>query len=496
MKLIVPLFCALLFTVTTLAQENLFLERSFWKSNPTITEVEQAIEKGNSISQLNRNMFDAVCYALLEEVDNNTIKHLLNKEGNGVHKITHDGRTYMFWAAYKNNLEIMQWLVDHGAKADVVDSHGYTVINFAANSGQTNPKLYDFLITHGADITATNFSGANAMLLMAADAKELADLDYFVDKGIDLKSVDKYGNGVFNYAAKGGNINVLQGLIDKGIPYNLTNEFNENALFMAAKGTRRTQNKKEAFTYLKNLGLSLTQVNTKGQNLLHSIAAKHQDPAIFSYFSDNGVGTNLVDVDGNLPLHYAARNKNLAVIDYLISKTENIDTQNKKGQTPLAIAVQYNSLDAVQSLLNAGADYTTVDKTGNTLAYYLLESYKSSNNASFEAKFEHLRKAGLDFSALQHTGNNLLHLAAKKNNLPLLQRLASLNLNVNHKNDEGLTPLHLAAMSTNNTKILKYLISKGADVSLKTDFEESVYDLADENELLQQQNETLEFLKL
>ena len=51
-------------------------------------------------------------------------------------------------------------------------------------------------------------------------------------------------------------------------------------------------------------------------------------------------------------------------------------------------------------------------------------------------------------------------------------------------------------MSTNNTKILKYLINKGADVSLKTDFEESVYDLADENELLQQQNETLEFLKL
>jgi len=42
---------------------------------------------------------------------------------------------------------------------------------------------------------------------------------------------------------------------------------------------------------------------------------------------------------------------------------------------------------------------------------------------------------------------------------------------------------------------MKYLISKGADVKIKTSFEESVYDLADENELLQKQNTQLNFLK-
>ena len=50
-------------------------------------------------------------------------------------------------------------------------------------------------------------------------------------------------------------------------------------------------------------------------------------------------------------------------------------------------------------------------------------------------------------------------------------------------------------MSTADTNILKYLITKGADVMVKTDFEETVYDLAKENELLQKEGNNLDFLK-
>ena len=99
-------------------------------------------------------------------------------------------------------------------------------------------------------------------------------------------------------------------------------------------------------------------------------------------------------------------------------------------------------------------------------------------------------------NTLQAAGNSLLHLAAKENNLALLKRLKDFGIDLNQKNEEGNTPLHLAAMSTSNTAILKYLIAEGADPSLKTDFEESVYDLAKENELLQNIEDQLEFLKL
>ena len=58
-----------------------------------------------------------------------------------------------------------------------------------------------------------------------------------------------------------------------------------------------------------------------------------------------------------------------------------------------------------------------------------------------------------------------------------------------------MTALHLAAMQSKDQNILKHLISKGADKSITTAFEETVFDLATENELLQKNNIDISFLK-
>ena len=59
--------------------------------------------------------------------------------------------------------------------------------------------------------------------------------------------------------------------------------------------------------------------------------------------------------------------------------------------------------------------------------------------------------------------------------------------------NDGLTPLHLAAMKAKDVKLLQLLISKGADKKILTDFNESAFDLAKENELLSKSDIT--FLK-
>ena len=69
------------------------------------------------------------------------------------------------------------------------------------------------------------------------------------------------------------------------------------------------------------------------------------------------------------------------------------------------------------------------------------------------------------------------------------------DIDINAKNNEGLTTLHKAAMKASDAEVLKYLISIGADKSITTDFEETVYDLASENELLSQKNIVIDFLK-
>jgi len=207
------------------AQQNALLEQSFWKNSPDVNAVKAEIEKGSNPSQFNGNLFDPVVMAINAGAPNPTIEYLLSQPGNGVDKLTHDGRIYLHWAAMRGNTEVMEYLVAKGAKGNFVDGHGATPINFAAGGGQQNTKVYDICLAHGADLKKDlNQDGANALLIAVANDKDLVLTNYFISKGLDLKSTDAAGNNAFSYAARAGKIEVLKTLLEKGVPAN-SNEY-------------------------------------------------------------------------------------------------------------------------------------------------------------------------------------------------------------------------------------------------------------------------------
>ena len=106
-----------------------------------------------------------------------------------------------------------------------------------------------------------------------------------------------------------------------------------------------------------------------------------------------------------------------------------------------------------------------------------------------------LETAGVNFNLPQAEGNTLYHIAIVKENLSLLKSLEHFNININAKNKDGFTVLHKAAMLATNDEILKYLISQKADKNIATEMNESVYDLAVENETLKKNKISIEFLK-
>ncbi|HQF11766.1 MAG TPA: ankyrin repeat domain-containing protein, partial [Paludibacteraceae bacterium] len=113
----------------------------------------------------------------------------------------------------------------------------------------------------------------------------------------------------------------------------------------------------------------------------------------------------------------------------------------------------------------------------------------------FAAKAKLLQDKGLNLAAPQKDGSTLYHFAVVKNDLNLLKKLADLNIDINAKNKDDLTALHKAAMIAKDDAILKYLLSIGAKKEIKTDFDESAYALAKENETLTKKKTDLEFLK-
>ncbi len=486
----------LLFCVSKmLCQDNVFLNRSYWKANPDIATIKSDIAVGNDIGAFTSAMFDPVCYALLEKTDNNTIKFLLTQGNNTVDKRTHDGRTYLFWAAYRGNLEMMRHLVDKGAKATEMDSHGYSVLNFAAVTGQTDHRLYDFLLGHGADIKNTNTDGANALLLVAPFLKNLDLVTYFSDKGLNIKARDNNGSGLFHYAAKGGDVPFLKTLIKKGIPFDYENVNGDNAMLMASKGTRNTQVTLDTFIYLERLGIKANSSNFQGQNVLHSLAYRCTDREVFEHFIQRGVDVNKSDADGHTPFMNAASQNALPIVTYLLEQQGNHNALDNAGRSSLTKAVEHNSADVVDLLLKKGAKSNILDDKGNSIAYYLLKAYEPKKTGPFDAKLRLLLEKGVTMTAIQENGNTLLHIAARENNLGLLERLEEFKIPIDHLNNEGYTALHLAAMSGTDAAILKYLITLGANKELKTAFDETTYQLISENELLQDQLTQLDFLK-
>lgn len=473
---------------------NVFLNRDFWKSQPTVDDIKAKIDKGTDIAQLNGYGFDAVVYAILEQVPNSTIKYMLSIPGNGVNKLTHDGRTYIFWGAYKGNIELMEYLLKQGAKTDITDDKGNTILNFAASTGQQNTKVYDICLANGNNLEKDlNSDGANALLLVAPYIKNNSLLEYFTSKELDINSTDKLGNGIFNYAAKSGNINLLESLISKGVNYKSLNKENGNAMLFAAKGTRGNRNGIEIYEFLEKQGINPNVITSSGTTPLH-ILARNGKIEVISYFLEKEVNANQADADGNTAFILASSANDLAIVKVLHTKIKDINTTNKKGQSALTMAVENNSLEVISFLIKNRANINIVDSKGNTLMYYLIESYSPRSVNEFQSKLSVLSDNGVKINTTQADGNTLFHLAVEKQDVNLLELINGFGIDVNATNNNGLTPLQLAAMTAKDAALIKYLISIGADKSVVTDFGETLFDLAQENEKFRDQS-TIEFLK-
>jgi ankyrin repeat protein len=482
-------------------QKNTLLEQSFWKTTPNVAAVQAEIAKGNSPSASTPNAFDVTVIAINNDAPVATIKFLLEQPGNEVTKSTHDNRIYLHWAANKGNVEIIEYLIAKGSDVNLEDSKGETPLTFAAIGGQTNTALYDAFFKAGIDPNKKYKDGLNLLLMAIPSDKNLTLSNYFISKGLSLKDIDNDGNTVFNYAAKSGNVTLLKSLLEKGVKYN------DNALIFAAQGSRRDVTTLETYKYLvEDLKTKPTVTSKTGETALHFLVSKPNQTEIINYFLAKGVDANAANNEGTTALMNAASAKDTAALELLLPIVKNNNTQNSKGESALTMAVKSGTPEAVALLLSKGADINVQDKDGNNLGYYLIQSYRpqmsrgpeagnSQKQDPFGTKIKLLQDKGLNLATPQKDGNTLYHFAITKNDLTLLKKIADLNIDINAKNKDGLTPLHKAAMISKDDAILKYLLSIGAKKDINTEFDESAYALAKENESLTKNNVSLEFLK-
>jgi len=496
------LVAALFLSINLRAQEQTILSRPFWQDKPDLASVKAKMQ-GFNFKDI-ENGDDPLSLAISADAPLEVIKYLADQPGVNFKRGIHEGRTYLHAAAAKPDAEVTDYLLQKGSDMHFADSHDQTAITYAAFMGRITLPVIQAFEKHGLDLKKKYEKKNDAdLLLMSIGAdKDFAITNYLVSKGLSIHAIDNKGNNAFDYAVKYGNVLALKKLVGKDVKYS------EKDLVIAAQGPFRSANTIDVYKYLvDDLKISPTVTSESGENVLHYIATKNNQDDIITYFFQKGVDINQPDKEGNTPFMGASRSKDHKVVALLLPKAKNINAVNEKGQSALTMAVNDGSSETIKLLLDKGAEINIKDKQGNNLAYYLVQSYRGKGgrgsfgrgagdpNADFVKKLSLLKSKGLNFTAPQEDGNTLYHLAIEKNDPQLFAKLNGLGIDINTKNKEGYTPLHKAALTAKNDELLKFLVSNGAKKEVFTDFNETAYSLAKENEALTQKQVSVEFLK-
>jgi ankyrin repeat protein/glyoxylase-like metal-dependent hydrolase (beta-lactamase superfamily II) len=311
-----------------------------------------------------------------------------------------------------------------------------------------------------------------AEIHQAAEAGDLAKVKILLEKDPALvNSRDENGRTPLHWAARGGHLEVLR--------------------------------------YLAEKGADLNAIDNNGVAPLHTLARSGQTEAA-RFLIEKGAVIDTKDPVKLTPLNMAAEAGQEAMVKLLIEKGADIENKHAYGRTPLVGAArERGDINVIRMLLDAGADVNSSDRWGETaldLAAWrgfeevvdlLLErgaalpeapakTHNLLQNAAekgLTGLFSRIVEKGADLTFPIEDGGTLLHAAAAGGSVPILETLLAKGLDVNHQDGNGWSPLHFAA-EMGRGEAIAFLLDRKAEINARTLMGQTAYNVAEENENL------------
>jgi ankyrin repeat protein len=304
-------------------------------------------------------------------------------------------------AAQAGNLNQVNSLLAQGAAVDQVDEKSQTPLHWAALTGHE-------------DIVAA---------LLAAGAQ--------IDK------VDNGGWTPLYWAATMGHEAVVAALLDAGAAVNKANNLGWTPLFTAA-----AEGHEAIVGRLLQAGAAAVDQAAHNGSTPLLCAALQGHEAVVGRLLEAGAQVDKVDNVGYTPLLLAAAKGHEAIVGRLLQAgAAAVDQAAHNGSTPLYLAAQEGHEAVVGRLIDAGAAVNQADEDGDTPLFVAAQN-------GHEAIVARLLEAGSGASILSEPQKSkALCYATQKGHDAVVGRLLDAGADVNQANNEGKTPLSIAAQN-------------------------------------------------
>jgi ankyrin repeat protein len=223
---------------------------------------------------------------------------------------------------------------------------------------------------------------------------------------------------------------------------------------------------------LLNAGINTNACNQDGITSLHQCCINNLID-ILQLLIKFGADVNKCDNDLWTPLHAAATCGYIDACRLLIQSNANLLSLNNDGNMPYDLCDDSKCLEFIElQMASKGITQEIIDRTRNEIEETLLGDIKNTQKRDINRKFR------------EQNGCTLLHIASSNGYLKVLHELLNKGACINATDNDGWTPLHLATY-WNHFKAIDILISHNADLFARTNENESILDLCD-NEVIRE----------